>query len=211
VGGLAQHPTERRAAMSLSGRLRQLVGSDSAGRPRDGRGGRVVAVIECVLNQNARDAGAASTPALNTGVLHLCAAHAVGVVQIPCPEIAVLGCARNRRPGQSIRAALDTPDGRARCREISAAIGERLDAYRADGCRLLAVLGGNGQSPGCAVHAGDGGLLATSGILMRELQRELRARGIDVAFRGLRDADPSLLAEDLAWLHRLFAGGIGDR
>ncbi len=167
-------------------------------------------MIECVLNQNARDAGAASTPALNAGVLELCAAHAVGVVQIPCPEIAVLGCARARRPGESIRAALDTPVGRERCREISVAIGERLAAYVADRCRLLAVLGGNGQSPGCAVHAGDEGLLDTSGVLMRELQRELRARGIDVAFRGLRDADPALLAEDIAWLDRLFAGS-GER
>lgn len=170
-----------------------------------------MAVIECVLNQNARDPGAASSPALNAAVVDLCAAHGVGMVQIPCPEVAVLGCARHRRPGESIRAALDTPGGRDRCRQISAEAGARLEAYVADGCRLLAVLGGNGQSPGCAVHAGDEGLLATSGVLMRELQRELRARGIDAAFRGLRDADPALMAEDLAWLRRRFAEGGGER
>jgi hypothetical protein len=42
---------------------------------------------------------------------------------------------------------------------------------------------------------------------MRELQRELRARNIDVAFRGIRDADPVALAEDLAWLERVLAAG----
>ena len=197
--------------MSLFEPLLRLAGHRPAGRPRDDRGGRIVAVIECVLNQNARDAGAAASPALNTHVLELCAAHAVGVVQIPCPEIAVLGCARDRRPGESIRAALDTPGGRERCHVIGADVAVRLEAYVAAGCRVLAVLGGNGQSPGCAVHAGDGGLLATSGVLMRALQHELRARRIDVPFRGLRDADPALLSEDLAWLGGLFAANGGER
>jgi predicted secreted protein len=179
------------------------------GAAADARGRRIVAVIECIINQNARDAGAAASVALNASVLRLCETHGVGLVQIPCPEIAVLGCARRRRAGESLRAALDTPDGRARCRAIAGAIGERVAGYAAAGCRILAVLGGNPRSPGCAVHAEDDGLLASSGVLMLELQRELRARRIDVPFRGIRDADAALEAEDLEWLRRLFADDGG--
>jgi hypothetical protein len=40
--------------------------------PGDQRSQRLVAVIECALNQNARDAGAASYPALNKALLTLC-------------------------------------------------------------------------------------------------------------------------------------------
>jgi predicted secreted protein len=59
--------------------------------PRDRRSRRIVAVIECVLNQNARDAGAASYPALNKAILTLCMRYDVGIVQIPCPEMRFLG------------------------------------------------------------------------------------------------------------------------
>jgi predicted secreted protein len=175
-----------------------------SGATADARGGRIVAVIECILNQNARAAGAAASAALNAGVLRLCEAYGVGLVQIPCPEIAVLGCARHRCAGESLRAALDTPEGRARCRAIAGAIGERVAGYAAAGYRVMAVLGGNALSPGCAVHAEDDGLLVSSGVLMRELQRELRARKFDVPFRGIRDADAAREAEDLEWLRRLF-------
>jgi predicted secreted protein len=168
-----------------------------------------VAVIECILNQNARDAGAAVSPALNGDVLRLCGEYGVGVLQIPCPEIAALGHARTRRPGQSIRAALDTAEGRARCKAISVEVGLRIQDYVDAGCELLAVLGGNGQSPGCAVHCGSAGLLPTSGVLMQELEAELRNRRIDVPFGGIRDGDPALLAADLEWLERVFAGAPG--
>ncbi len=191
--------------MSLPTRSLRSTGHPGRGATADARGRRIVAVIECILNQNARDAGAAASTALNAGVLRLCEAHGVGLIQIPCPEIAVLGCARHRCAGESLRAALDTPEGRARCRAIASAIGEQVAGYAAAGCRVMAVLGGNTRSPGCAVHAEDDGLLASSGVLMRELQREFRARNIDVPFRGIRDADAALEAEDLEWLRRLFA------
>ena len=183
---------------------RQLTGAPDDRRNSDARGRRLVAVIECMLNQNCRDAGAALFPAMNRELLRLCGDHGVGIVQMPCPEADVLGLPRKRPPGVSIRVALDSEAGRTRCREISVVIVERLQEYIRCGCRVLAVLGGNEQSPGCAIRDGRGALAETSGVLMRELQRELRERSIEIPFKAIRDADPSALMEDLQWLERHF-------
>ena len=168
--------------------------------PQDARRGRVVAVIECILNQNARDRGAARFPALNEAVLRLCADHQAGIVQIPCPEMQCLGFQRRRPPGASIRQALDAPAGRECCRQLGQRIADRLLEYTDNGVRVLAVLGGNAQSPGCAVIAEATGLSAASGVLMRELERALRERNLAIPFRGIRDAEPDRLREDLRWL-----------
>ncbi|WP_291994682.1 hypothetical protein [Candidatus Accumulibacter sp. ACC003] len=177
--------------------------------PRDQRSRRLVAVIECALNQNARDAGAASYPAVNKALLTLCMRYDVGVVQIPCPEMRFMGLSRERPPGKSIREVLDTAAGCQCCLAISLELVSTLRDYQNNHCRLLAILGGNSQSPGCAVHvqcdtADPGRLAAPSGVLMRILQEELRKQGIDVPFKGMRDCDQDLLQQDLRWLEALF-------
>jgi predicted secreted protein len=189
--------------------VRRLAHAMGIGCNRDGRRRRIVLVIECILNQNARDAGAAAFPALNWEVLRLCHAYEVGVVQMPCPEIASLGFARTRPPGTSIRAALDTKEGRERCRRISVTIVDRIQEYVDQGYQLLAILGGNPDSPGCAVHVGGQGLLPTSGVLIRELEAELRERNLEAPFRGIRDCDPDTMAEDLKWLEGVFSQRAG--
>ncbi len=174
--------------------------------PSDARGKRFVAVIECLLNQNARDRGAAAFPAVNAAVLELCVRHDVGLLQIPCPEIRLLGPCRERPPGTSIRSCLDAPAGRQCCREISEVVVKRVRDYLEQGVALLAILGGNPESPGCAVHpeTGQAQLNATSGILMQTLAEVLGAASIQVPFRGIRDYRSDLLAADLHWLEQRF-------
>lgn len=169
----------------------------------DCRGGRFIAVIDCILNQNVRDRGAASFPGMNFELLQLCHEQGVGVMQMPCPEVLALGFKRKRPPGTTIRQALDTEAGRRSCSDLAASVAERIQAALVDGSRLVAVLGGNPRSPGCAVHDDERGLVLESGIFMQELQRELRLHGIDVPFRGMRDASPEMLAEDMQWFHNL--------
>jgi predicted secreted protein len=175
--------------------------------PRDARGQRIVAVIECILNQNARDGGAASFPALNERVLSMCAGHDVGIVQMPCPERECLGPRRERPPGATIRRALETPEARRRCTNLATAMADRLCDYERSGCAVLGILGGNPESPGCAVHAGPAGLSEASGVFMLELERALRQRGMDVPFRGIRDADAEQERQDVDWLERRICGG----
>ena len=172
-------------------------------RRRDRRGRRVVAVIECVLNQNARDAGASRTPAANDRVVRLLRRHRVGIVPMPCPEMACLGLARTRPPGVSLRAAMETPACRARCAALAEDAAARLRDYADNGVTVVAVLGGDVGSPGCAVgddpSAGSGG----SGVFIEALAAALAERGLSVPFRGLRDSRTKTLSEDLAWLEAL--------
>ncbi len=185
--------------------LQRLTAPLRARRPADGRGHRFVAVIDCILNQNVRDAGAAEFPAMNFALLELCHEHAVGILQMPCPEIAALGFPRTRPVGQTIRQALDTENGRRTCAALAVGVAERIAGQLAAGDRLLAILGGNPRSPGCAVHGDGKGVHADSGVFIQELQGELGRRGLTPPFRGIRDARPELLAEDLLWLRQLIS------
>jgi len=179
--------------------LRRWVGATRS-TPRDGRSRRLVAAIECLLNQNARDPGAANSPALDEAVVSLCSAHQVGIVQIPCPEKEYLGLCRSRPPGTSIRQALDTPGGRRCCAKLAGSIADRLLDYQGNGYRVLAVLGGNAESAGCAIVVESSGLSPASGVFMQELQRALQERNMDIPMRSIRDVDPELEREDLEWL-----------
>ena len=173
--------------------------------PSDARGRRFVAVIECLLNQNARDDGAASAPALDRRLVQICHDHQVGILQMSCPEIHVLGFSRQRPRGQRIREALNDGACVARCQALAQDTAARIEAYLAQGYALAAILGGNPESPGCAVHLANDGLGERSGLLMKQLQYELRRHGYDPAFLAIRDCEPESHRFDLAAFERLLA------
>lgn len=178
------------------------------GKPRsDCRSRRLVFLIECLLNQNARDRGAAESPAVNRAVVDVLSEADIGMVQIPCPEIACLGFDRRRTPGKTIRQALAMPDAASCCQRLAVTTAERMQCYIDQGFEVLAILGGNEESPGCAVHAAGPDatrLTGRSGVFMRALARELARRNLPIEFHGMRDADPRLLHDDLEWLrHRV--------
>jgi predicted secreted protein len=164
-----------------------------------------VAVIECTLNQNVRDCGAACSPAMNVELVQRCIAHAVGMLQIRCPEQAALGLERRRRLHVTLRQAMEGPAARACCLRIAEDLVQRLQDHVHQGHRILAIVGGNELSPGCAVHHGSGGIDPSSGILVQEIARGLERAGLDVPIMALRDADPALHQNDLARLESLFA------
>lgn len=194
------------ASRLLPRRLRCLAGTGV----RDDRGRRIVFLIECLLNQNARDLGAAQSPAVARELLELLVDAAIGVVQMPCPEIACLGFERKRVPGQSLREALGAEQPAACCRHLAVITAERIRTYIEQGYAVVAILGGNEQSPGCAVHTtGEAATRLTdrSGIFMQALAEELAQRDIRIPLRGMRDADPGLLEQDLQWLRKRLTEG----
>ena len=166
-------PVSQPFVARLFGALRRRLGAERAG---DCRAGRFVAVIDCIVNQNVRDRGAARFPAMNFPLLTLCHEAGVGVWQMPCPEIAALGFQRQRPPGTTIRQALEGDAARQACSELAASVAERLRQQVGEGFELLAVVGGNAASPGCAVHDAGDALAPGSGIFMLALQAELRQR-----------------------------------
>lgn len=194
------------SALSLLGsKIKHALGFSA----RDPRSHRIVAVIECILNQNARDRGAATYRAINHAVLQLCQKHEVGVLQIACPEMQFLGLRRQRPARVTLRACLDTSAGQQCCQRISHELADRFEEYIKNGCQIVAILGGNPESPGCAIHhqktcKGEKTLADNSGILMLTLHVELRKRGLDIPFVAVRDHRPELLSEDLVTVETLF-------
>lgn len=157
-------------------------------------------LIECHLNQNARDRGAARYPALNHELLDLLRGSNAGLVQIPCPEMHCLGLSRERPAEVSLREAMETPESRAKCRDLAREMADRIEDYRRNAVEVVAVLGGDVESPGCAVHDGPKGLAPRSGTFMQELAAELNSRGLDVPFRGIRESRREAFEADLRWL-----------
>lgn len=185
------------------GRLLRVVAANDA--TPDIRGRRMVAVIECILNQNARDAGAACSPALNAEVVYRCCEQHIGILQIPCPECAHLGIARRRGHGVSLHEAMETPEGLACCACIAEETAARLADHVRAGQQVLAILGGNARSPGCAVILDQEGLSPLSGTLMRALHTALKARALDIPIIPIRDADARRHADDLARLDMILS------
>ena len=178
------------------------------GKPKDKRSGRIVAAINCILNQNARDYGAAKYQGMNSEIIDILKKHGVGVLQMPCPEMSCLGLPRSRPKGLSISDILGTPEGRKCCRLLSISVVDQIYEYVKHNFKVLAILGGDVGSPGCAVHISSGDtanqtLADKSGVFMKELEAELRERNIKVPFRGIRDSNREMLKQDVAWLDNL--------
>lgn len=157
-------------------------------------------LIECHLNQNARDRGAARYAAINNDLIDLLRGSSAGLVQVACPEMHCLGSNRERPKGTSLRQAMETSESRARCRDLAQDVVDRIEDYTRSGVEVVAVLGGDVESPGCAVHEGPAGLSSRSGIFMQELDAELRTRSLNVPFRGIRESRPEAFEADLRWL-----------
>jgi predicted secreted protein len=176
----------------------------------DRRSRKMVAVIHCVINHNARDEGWAMYPGINHEVIDILIKHGAGVIQMPCPEMTVLGLPRKRPARDSILKALDTPEGRSRCSELSQSVAETILEFQRNGYTVAAILGGDVESPGCAVPASTSATgiheqRSGFGIFTKALLDELDRRGIQIPFRGIRDSARETLAEDLQWLDQILA------
>jgi len=176
----------------------------------DLRSKRMVAVINCVINHNARAETAARYPGMNDEVVDILRKHEVGVIQMPCPEMAFMGLPRTTPPDLTIRDVLDTPEGRARCEALSASVVDTIEEFRRNGYSVLAILGGDVDSPGCAVPAPSkwvGGKAPEGGwgVFTKALLSELHRRGIRIPIRGIRDSARETLDEDLEWLDETLA------
>jgi predicted secreted protein len=155
----------------------------------DPRSRKVVLVVHCVLNQNARAPRCAVSPAmmktLVTGLMDL----DIGILQLPCPETMVLGLGRDRTvPPISIRDGLELPEGHARLHRLIDQILYQIREYQWQGFHVLGILGQN-TSPSCGVEttwwehrAGPG-----QGVFIRLLRQRLKAEGLAIACKGINE------------------------
>lgn len=176
----------------------------------DRRGRLIVAAINCAVNHNARARGAARYPGMNDRLVDVLRKHGAGVIQMPCPERVVIDLPRGRGEGIGIREAMETPERLERCRQLASEVIDELQEFREDDCQVVAILGGDVGSPGCAVPADttteeQRRRGAEWGVFTGMLREELERRGMDIPIRGLRDSAGETLQADLDWLDALLA------
>jgi len=174
---------------------------------QDERSKKIVVVAHCILNQNARVFGIASYPGMIPEIVEVLKARNVGVVQMPCPELAYEGLNRWSQTKEQYA----TPMFRRHCQQIATSITDQIQEYLKNGFKVYAILGVDG-SPTCGVTRTSVGFkggdiekaarlkarfVEGSGVFIEELRAELEKRRISIPIRGVRD---KRLKEDVAWL-----------
>ena len=140
----------------------------------DLRSRRVIFVAHCVLNQNARLDGCAVFPNVMRDALEALTEENVGIVQMPCPELMILGldrCIAGHGEDMRIRDTLESKKAEA-LRAMAERLAVEIEEYRKNGFAVLGVLRIE-NSPGCEP-------------LNNALRAVLEERGIrDIPFIGL--------------------------
>jgi len=163
----------------------------------DARGRRVVLVPHCALNQNSRVAGAAVRPAAMENLIADLLRHNIGIIQMPCPELMLLGLDRAHLP---IGAELEKTESQARLRRLALDLVDQITAYRRCGVAVLAILGKNG-SPTCGVETTwRFGVVPGTGVFIEEMRALLRNHGLKVKIVGIEDDNPEAVLSKLEGL-----------
>ena len=157
----------------------------------DKRSKKVILVLHCLLNQNARIDTCAYFPGAMGEAARAVVESGVGVLQMPCPELHCLGLDRSgRMRGDTdigIREALLGPAQEC-CRALVQHVMRDVEEYRKHGFEIVGVIGNDG-SPACGVdttHFVDGERPGP-GAFMLMLREELEKAGLDLPFVALRD------------------------
>ena len=166
----------------------------------DQRSKKVILVLHCLLNQNARIDGCGYFPGAMGESARAVVDSGVGILQMPCPELHCLGLDRSGRMRDGtdigIREALLEGEGQRACRDLVRQVMADVCEYQKHGFRIIGVVGNDG-SPGCGVdttHYVDGER-AAAGAFMEMLREELTRRGLNIPFVALRDHEWAERAE----------------
>lgn len=170
-------------------------------------------VAHCLLNQNSKTDGGATTPGVYTPAIELLRSRGWRMEQMPCPELAFTGLNRF----WAVREQYDTLAYRRHCRRIAGGVAAAI-ASRVENGQEVVLIGVEGSpTMGVCVTSSDPGyggrpswpdgapeLTEGEGIYMEELRRELEARGIRPPRVGmttpLPDHDPAAERAALASL-----------
>jgi predicted secreted protein len=129
----------------------------------DARGGRVVFLSHCLLNENVRYPGGATCPGAVPELVAGYVAEGVGICQMPCPEQRAWGGVRKRhlvrlygfaplrwRRVRRVALAAGTAWTTVRYRRLARRIACDIADYRDSGFEVVAIVGVGG-SPSCGV------------------------------------------------------------
>ena len=114
---------------------------------RDKRGGKVIFLSHCCLNQNAKVRGIARYAGAVTPLVELLLEEGVGIYQMPCPENSYLG---NMRWGM-VKDQYNNPMFRRHCRRLAQEVVDQAENYLQCGYQVLGFVMMDG-SPVCGLN-----------------------------------------------------------
>lgn len=158
---------------------------------------RILLVSHCILNPYSKARGTltrgkieASRKALES----LLNDYEIGLIQLPCPEIAYNGL--SRKPAS--REIYDNSEFREVCRNIAFQILQSAKNYEEEGVRVLAYIGVEG-SPSCGVNWThlNNRVIKGCGIFTEVLTKTLEDAGIRIIMLGLPEKEEYGSLDDL--------------
>jgi len=171
------------------------------------RGKKIVFLSHCILNANAKVEGLAAYPGAAGELITYLMDQGVGMLQLPCPEVDVLGVQR----WGHVKNQLSHPFFIECCEKMLAPVVRQVEMYRNGGYQLIGVVGIDG-SPCCGVKktcasekwAGDFldpeltwkkvadlAWVKKPGIFMETFQKMLAGKHADLDFFSLDESDPT--------------------
>ena len=159
----------------------------------DNRSGRVIFLSHCMLNQNARIVHEGDFPAMFEPLVDYLKVKQVGLIQMPCIELYVLGLGRF-----DVRAGMESPAGMKRLMRIIDDQIFTMREYLFQGFEIVAILGKQG-SPSCGVTRTwlDDIQQDGQGVWIRELKKRLEAEKLDIPVIGVADFEQD---KTILWL-----------
>lgn len=183
------------------------------------RGKKLIVIAHCIMNGNAKVGGICTYAGGMKEVVACLMDNDLGIYQLPCPEMQMLGC---RRWGH-VKEQLDTPLFRTACSKMLADSIMQLRDYCANGYTVLGVIGIDG-SPSCGVHTtcssphwqGDFidhestrekidslQMIPSQGVFIEELEKMFMDAGLKIPFTAVDESDYTQSIQTLQdWISR---------
>ena len=158
----------------------------------DKRSKKVVPIVHCILNHNARIDRFGRYPGAIKEIIEVLMEKGYGIMQIPCPELMIMGLQRanSNEEKLTIIEALGKPENRKICNEIAQATAYQIKEYLDNGFTVPCVIGSDG-SPSCGVNITIRGAekFPGSGVFIQELKKVFAEQNIDVPIVSTADQE----------------------
>ena len=133
------------------------------------RNRKLILTAHCVLNQNAVIRDWERAPGAFNSLVKVMLKENLGILQLPCPEMAFAG--EDRQPRN--KADYDTHAFRELSRHLAKTLVQQVSEYRRQGYQIVGLVG-IGESPSCDTRG-------EKGVFMEELLELLKAAGVTLA------------------------------
>ncbi len=161
----------------------------------DKRSKKIILVAHCLLNQNSISDNTADFPSQFEEAVTLLMSYQVGIIQLPCPELACLGLDRKDKAGgkreilkenSRIRNLMQKEENITILKSMAREQVKQIEDYKKHAFGVVGLIGMN-RSPSCGIDttSKDGKEMKGKGIFMEILENEFKRKNIEIKMIGV--------------------------